>query len=78
VQDPLWTERDRNEALVWASEEQHICKGCGHHREDSFDVESDGDWVAKVWVCHSCAARERKSKQIAGELPGAYVLTERA
>jgi hypothetical protein len=58
--DPLWLQEDVTAALEWQAYQRMLCSGCSLPRSETFDIAMDDGYDADVWVCHACAARERK------------------
>lgn len=47
--------------MEWAEWKQSLCDGCGHPKAETFDPANDDKYTATVYVCHACAARDRKA-----------------
>lgn len=62
VDDPIWSDEDYESALAWLVEDKTRCSGCGHHRDETTDAESQHKWDAEAVVCHACAARDQRAK----------------
>lgn len=60
---------------MWQVEQDLNCPGCGHERGKSFDIETDGQWIAERITCHACAARDRATSSEDESHPGAYWTT---
>lgn len=53
-----WPDDDQEWALEWMRNERARCPGCGHHADDVFDPDAEGQWDAQLLRCHACAARD--------------------
>ena len=59
---PEWLQTDTDLAVALMVLESERCGGCGHPRAETFAPESEGQWVAEPLRCHSCAARDRETR----------------
>jgi predicted Fe-S protein YdhL (DUF1289 family) len=59
--EPLWLPEDRQAALEYQAYQKSLCPGgCGRTRSESFDISMDDRYDVETWVCHACAARDRR------------------
>lgn len=73
-----WPEEDQEWALAWQDDQAVRCPGCGHHPEDVFDPEAEGQWDASLVRCHACSARDAAIEQHPNIDPaGLYVIPRR-
>jgi hypothetical protein len=67
--------------LDYLRERKLVCPGCGLPRDETMDPEAEGHFISRFVICHACAARDRKQKQITSAGPyseaGAYFSVER-
>jgi hypothetical protein len=71
VSGPEWTDADRAYALAWQEEQRFKCGGCGRSRVETMTKNAQGQFQAKAWYCHACAARDRAAEK-AANAPGLY------
>lgn len=61
--DAEWTDDDISAAMAWMADDADRCPGCGHHRDESMDIDHAGNFYdAEPVTCHACAARDRAQK----------------
>lgn len=72
--EPVWLDDDIDAALVWQSEQDAKCPGCGQLKEESFDEASPVDFNAVPLVCRACATRDHAARRFAqnGDPSGLY------
>lgn len=66
IEEPEWTLTDLRAALDWQAEQNLICSGCGHYRDETMVHEEDAPFYDVVSLaCHACAARDRVARDAA-------------
>ena len=78
--DPEWSKSDRLFALAWMVEQADACSGCGRQWSETGDPEAFEDYDAHVKVCHACAQRDRKTRDLARQdqpIDGGYITVTR-
>jgi hypothetical protein len=57
IQEPEWSDEDREMAMALASYEADLCGGCGHHLGETTRPENEGMYRARLPIrCHRCTA----------------------
>lgn len=77
--EAVWLDDDIDAALVWQSEQDAKCPGCGQLKEETFDKDSPVDFNAVALRCAACATRDHAAKRIAnnGDPAGVFFAFEK-
>lgn len=49
--------------LEWQREQDLLCPGCGHPRDETMDPEAQDRYDSKALRCFACAAKERAAEK---------------
>jgi len=74
--DPVWAEDDVDLALAWQAEQKAMCKGCGHHLDESTDGATRRQWEAQELICHGCEVidlRRAALTEAEADMPGRLI-----
>jgi hypothetical protein len=63
----VWTNEDRLAALVWKSEQDALCGGCGNPVTESMAPENELAYVAEPFTCHACKVKDLASSDASKE-----------
>lgn len=61
--EPLWTDRDRDEAMALVVAEWDACTGCGQSLTETTQPENEGRYVAEQLLCGGCRAQQVAAEQ---------------
>lgn len=79
--EPLWTDRDRAEAVALVIEEADACTGCGQPRSESTAYTPDGEQVYRYklreHICFSCEIKDARVGRLTGKERGLLLSVER-
>lgn len=66
--------------MAWQAEQAEACSGCGRQWSETADPDAFEDYDAHLVVCHACAERSRKRRELQqrdGKLDGVFVAVTR-